>query len=111
MRPPAASSPADSGAGDEPAPRLRAAPIMASQPGSAFGLQNLSAAPADLDAGAHSDINVHIGIQQPAMPSTPGDQIRDLTVHLPPGLVGDPTGPASHELRRPALLAGADRRA
>jgi hypothetical protein len=53
-----------------------------------FGFQNLSAAPADDAAGAHSDVSIHIGITDAAA------DIKDLTIHLPPGLVGDPTGPS-----------------
>ena len=51
----------------------------------ALGFQGLSAKPANLAAGANSDVNVHIGF------SDPSDQVKDLTVHLPPGLVGNPT--------------------
>jgi hypothetical protein len=51
----------------------------------ALGLQDLSAQPANLAAGANSDVNIHIGFSDPA------DQVKDLTVHLPPGLVGNPT--------------------
>jgi hypothetical protein len=48
-------------------------------------LQGLSAKPADLAAGANSNVNIHIGFADPS------DQVKDLTVHLPPGLVGNPT--------------------
>jgi len=51
----------------------------------AFGFQDLSGKPANLAAGAHSNVNIHIGF------SDPSDQVKDLTVHLPPGLVGNPT--------------------
>src|SRR3954451_10175244 len=51
----------------------------------ALGLQGLSAKPANLAAGANSNFNIHIGFSDPA------DQVKDLTVHLPPGLVGNPT--------------------
>ena len=51
----------------------------------ALGLQGLSAQPSNLAAGAHSDVNIHIGFSDAA------DQVKDLTVHLPPGLVGNPT--------------------
>jgi hypothetical protein len=53
----------------------------------ALTLNNLSAAPANNDAGANSDISIHIEIGQAS------EDIRDLTIHLPPGVVGDPTGP------------------
>src|SRR3954454_22063718 len=51
----------------------------------ALGLQGLSAKPSNLGAGANSNCNIHIGFTDPA------DQVKDLTVHLPPGLVGNPT--------------------
>jgi hypothetical protein len=51
----------------------------------ALGFQGLSAAPANTNAGANSDFNVHIGFTSPA------DDVKSLTVGLPPGLVGDPT--------------------
>jgi hypothetical protein len=51
----------------------------------ALGLQGLSGKPANLAAGAHSNVDIHIGFSDPA------DQVKDLTVHLPPGLVGNPT--------------------
>jgi len=51
----------------------------------AFGLTGLAAAPANANAGANSDVNIHIGF------TSPGDDVKDLTVGLPPGLVGNPT--------------------
>ncbi len=51
----------------------------------ALGFQGLAAKPSNLAAGANSNVSVHIGF------SDPGDQVKDLTVHLPPGLVGNPT--------------------
>ena len=51
----------------------------------ALGFQGLSAAPANPNAGANSDVNVHIGFTGAT------DDVKDLTVGLPPGLVGDPT--------------------
>jgi hypothetical protein len=51
----------------------------------AIGFEGLSAQPAKLAAGANSDVNIHIGF------SDPSDQVKDLTVHLPPGLTGNPT--------------------
>ena len=49
----------------------------------AIGLTNLSAAPVDDQAGAHSNFNIHMEFT--------GGQVRDLTVGLPPGMSGDPT--------------------
>jgi hypothetical protein len=51
----------------------------------AFGFQGLTAAPTNANAGANSDFNVHLGF------TSPGDDVKDLIVALPPGLVGDPT--------------------
>jgi hypothetical protein len=51
----------------------------------AIGFHGLSAKPTNLAAGANSNVNIHIGF------SDPSDQVKDLTVHLPPGLVGNPT--------------------
>jgi hypothetical protein len=50
-----------------------------------FGFQGLSSAPTNTKAGAHSDVDIHIGF------TSAGDNVKDLTVGLPPGLVGDPT--------------------
>lgn len=57
---------------------------FASPAQAAFGLSGLVAAPAQTDAGSHSDFHTHLDI------TTPGDQLRDLTVNLPPGLSGNP---------------------
>ena len=51
----------------------------------AFGFQGLSAAPTNTNAVANSNFNIHIGFTSPAA------DVKDLTVGLPPGLVGDPT--------------------
>ncbi len=50
----------------------------------AFGLSGLQATPANTDAGVRSDFHTHLEITSPA------DQLRDLTVSLPPGLSGNP---------------------
>ena len=47
----------------------------------------LSAQPADSQAGANSDFTINM----PFTGSGPNDSVRDLTVHLPPGLIGNPT--------------------
>jgi hypothetical protein len=51
----------------------------------AFGFQGLSAAPTNTNAGAHSDLNIHIGF------TSASDNVKDLTISLPPGMVGNPT--------------------
>ena len=66
---------------------LAAAAFLAAAPAAhaALSFQGLQAAPADTAAGANSNFAIHIGFGDPA------DQVKDLTVHLPPGLVGNPT--------------------
>jgi hypothetical protein len=49
-----------------------------------FQLTGLAAAPADTSAGAHSDFTLSFGVEDPAK------DLRDLAIHLPPGLVGNP---------------------
>jgi hypothetical protein len=44
-----------------------------------------TATPTNPAAGANSNLNIHIDF------GSPGDQVKDLTVGLPPGMVGDPT--------------------
>lgn len=57
--------------------------LVAAAPASAaFTIANPSAKPADAKAGAHSDFTVHIEPQ--------GGKIKDIDLHLPPGVVGDP---------------------
>jgi hypothetical protein len=43
-----------------------------------------TAVPTSLQAGAHSNFNVHISF------GNAGDDVKDLTIKLPPGLIGDP---------------------
>jgi hypothetical protein len=57
------------------------APASAS---AAFGVVNVKAQPADTAAGAHSNFVLHAEFSQPA------DKVKDLIVHLPAGLLGDP---------------------
>ena len=49
-----------------------------------FSLTNLSATPGTTQAGANTDVQISLEI------ADPGDDLRDLTIHLPPGLVGNP---------------------
>jgi hypothetical protein len=50
----------------------------------AFGLNGLSATPASTNAGANTNVTINIGISEPS------HDLKDLTIHLPPGLVGNP---------------------
>ena len=50
----------------------------------AFGVTVNKAAPGSKNAGANSQFDLDISFSG-------GEDVRDLTVHLPPGLVGDPT--------------------
>jgi hypothetical protein len=63
---------------------LTAAALLVAVPASAqaLGLSNLSAAPTNTQGGAHSDFHIHMDFS--------GGQVKDLTVGLPPGLVGNP---------------------
>ncbi len=49
----------------------------------AFQLTNLAAAPANTNAGANSDFSISLDTPDTA-------DMKDLTIHLPPGLVGNP---------------------
>jgi hypothetical protein len=56
-------------------------------PGSAWAIGiSGSVTPANSQAGAHSDIHIHMDLTG----SGTSGQVKDLTVGLPPGLVGDP---------------------
>ena len=46
----------------------------------------LASAPVNTQAGANSNYNIHVEF------TTPGDDVRNLTIGLPPGQIGDPTG-------------------
>ena len=63
---------------------LLAAVALLAVPASAqaLGLSNLTAAPASHQAGAHINFHLHMEFS--------GGQVKDLTVGLPPGLIGDP---------------------
>lgn len=50
----------------------------------AFSITNLSATPANDNAGANSNFKISFGIQEPSA------KLKDLVIHLPPGLVGNP---------------------
>ncbi|MGH2986559.1 MAG: hypothetical protein ACRDLO_07730 [Solirubrobacterales bacterium] len=60
-----------------------AALLAAAPPALGFGLTP-SVQPQTAPAGSNSDLQINIQIQQPAQ------DLKDLTVHLPPGLVGNP---------------------
>jgi hypothetical protein len=61
--------------------------LPAAPAGAAFSLKDLSSAPDDPRAGAHSDFRIHIGFEDP------GQDLKDLTISLPPGVSGDATQP------------------
>jgi hypothetical protein len=65
-----------------------AALTIVPQAEAAFGVNSFSAAPTSPDAGAHSDFVISVGF---APGSAAGDSVKDLTIHLPPGQVADPT--------------------
>jgi hypothetical protein len=68
--------------------------LAASPSQAAFGLSDVSSAPDDPRAGAHSDYRIHVGFEDPE------EQVKDLTVHLPPGVSGNPTVPAQCTLQQ-----------
>jgi hypothetical protein len=59
-----------------------AAPAAAN---AAFGLTNVTAAPDTTQAGGHPGFRVHFDV------TDPGRDLRNLTLHLPPGLLGNPS--------------------
>jgi hypothetical protein len=63
---------------------IAAAALLIAVPASAqaLTLSGLQAAPASTQAGAHSNFHLHMGFG--------GGQVKDLTVGLPPGMIGDP---------------------
>jgi hypothetical protein len=58
--------------------------IAAPAANAAFGLNGLQATPASTQAGANTNFTIHLGITDPS------HDLKDLTIHLPPGLVGNP---------------------
>jgi hypothetical protein len=60
-----------------------------------------TAAPTNTAAGAHSDFHIHLDFS--------GGQVKDLTVGLPPGMVGDPNAtPTCTEAQLNSATAGND---
>jgi hypothetical protein len=58
--------------------------VAAPAANAAFGLNGLQATPASTQAGANTNFAIHLGI------TDPGHDLKNLTIHLPPGLVGNP---------------------
>jgi hypothetical protein len=74
----------------------------AAGPAQAIGLTGAAAAPTDTRAGAHSDFNLAFSVTDPQ------DNLRDLTVDLPTGLLGNPNATvrcAESDLNRDACPA------
>jgi hypothetical protein len=55
----------------------------------AFEVRSFTVTPGSLQAGSHPDVNVAIGFA-PYSVANPPEHVRDLTISLPPGLVGNP---------------------
>ena len=55
----------------------------------AFEVRSFTVTPTTLQAGSHPDVNVAIGFA-PYSVASPPEHVRDLTISLPPGLVGNP---------------------
>ena len=71
----------------------------------AFGITNVSAQPAKPAAGANSDFSISFDVQDP------GAQMKDLVIHLPPGLIGNPLAPRTcteQKLKADDCPAGSD---
>lgn len=58
--------------------------VAAPTASAAFGLSNVTAAPANTNAGANSDLTIGLDVVEP------NRDLKKLVVHLPPGLVGNP---------------------
>src|SRR4051812_16535461 len=58
--------------------------VAAPAASAAFGLTGLAATPASNQAGANTDFTLHLDVQDASA------DLKNLTVHLPPGLVGNP---------------------
>ena len=67
---------------------LAAVAVAAVLPGStlANSFSGVTGAPASLQAGAHSNFSLHLGFS----PGSSADSVKDLTIALPPGEIGDP---------------------
>src|SRR3954452_2528530 len=61
-----------------------AAPAQAS-----FEITGAAVEPASLAAGRHPDVTVRTSFTPQNAPGSP-QQVRDLVIHLPPGLIGNP---------------------
>lgn len=71
----------------------------------AASLSGVSARPADLTAGAHSDVTVRFTMNDLGPVGAGGDDLRHLDLDLPPGLIGDPN--AANVCTHAALAADA----
>jgi hypothetical protein len=58
--------------------------VLAPSAQAAFGLANASATPASTNAGANANLTLSFNVAEP------NHDLRDLTIHLPPGLIGNP---------------------
>jgi hypothetical protein len=59
----------------------------------AFEVRSFSFTPSSLKAGSHADVQIAIGFA-PYNGSNPPEHVRDLTLSLPPGVVGNPRATA-----------------
>jgi hypothetical protein len=78
---------------------VAASALAPAQAHAALGIASLTAAPADTTAGAHSDFRLTIGL------SGASDDLRNLRIDLPPGLIGNPQ--ATPRCTRAQLMADA----
>ena len=59
----------------------------------AFEVRSFTVTPSGLAAGSHPSVNIAIGFA-PYNSGSPPERVRDLTISLPPGLVGNPNATA-----------------
>ena len=59
----------------------------------AFEVRSFTVTPTSLEAGSHPDVNVALGFA-PYSAANPPEHVRDLTISLPPGLIGNPNATA-----------------
>jgi hypothetical protein len=71
---------------------LLAVAVLLALPASAqaaFEVRSFTVTPTSLQAGSHPDVNVALGFA-PYSVGSPPEHVRDLTISLPPGVIGNP---------------------
>ncbi|MEX0992551.1 MAG: hypothetical protein WDZ37_01005 [Solirubrobacterales bacterium] len=75
---------------------LAAVACVPSSANALIGLDSFSVEPSTLQAGGHPDLNIKVDFCGSAPICSPlaNEQLRNLALHLPPGLLGNPLAPA-----------------